>query len=176
MPKSPENWIEIAVVARPHGVKGELRVRTFSEESGLIAPRASLLFRLASGEEKPFVVTAARKAPGEALLVKLRGVEGKDAADLLRSAKILVKRSEFPPLDEGEFYFCDLEGAEVLLEDRPFGTVKSVREYPSVDVLLVLPSEGGKAWEVPLTEAFVSEVDAEGGRVRLLTIEGCVRE
>ncbi len=176
MAKSGSDWIEIADVAKPHGVRGELRVRSFSPDSDLIAAKRVVRVRLKSGEEATHTITTARLAPGDAWLVRLDRVEDRDAADKLRGAIFLVQRSEFAPLEEGEFYFCDLEGAEVLLDERPFGKVKSVKEYPSVNVLLVDPIEGGGAWEVPITDAFVTDLDADKGLVRLHNVDGCVRE
>ncbi len=85
-------------------------------------------------------VDRARRAD-DAILMKLHGVDDRDRADELRGALVCVQRESFPPLDEGEFYVCDVEGARVSMrrgEPRALGTVRELRNYPSVDVLVVV--------------------------------------
>jgi 16S rRNA processing protein RimM len=85
-----------------------------------------------------------------------------------------------PPLEEGEFYVCDMAGARVVVregegEPRAIGKVSELRAYPSVDVLVVEAADGGPPWEVPLVEAFVEKVDTREGLVTLSTVEGIER-
>lgn len=163
-------WIPVAEVARPHGVRGELRLKPYNLGSDLLRQRRQVSLRLPDGSERPASIVAARPVH-KAVLVQLSGIDDRNAAEGLRGAVIAIPRDEFPPLDEGEFYACDLEGARVVLPDgREVGRVRGLRSYPTCDALEV---EGpGQALEVPLLEAYVQEVDVEGGVVRLLTIDG----
>ena len=125
------------------------------------------------GEEREITISTARDA-NKALLIRISGVDDRDAAEALRGAVLCVAREAFPPLEEGEFYACDLEGARAILRSgEEIGRVTGVASYPTCDVLLVERS-GAVAGrlEVPLLPAYVGQVDAKGGTVELLTIEG----
>jgi 16S rRNA processing protein RimM len=161
-------------VARPHGVRGELRLKVFNRDSDVLLGLDEVLVRLPDGEEHEVSVDSARRAD-LAILMKLYSIDDRDRAEDLRDALICVKRSDFPPLDEGEFYVCDALGARVELEGEAIGTLREFRSYPTVDALVIDAKDGGKPWEVPLVAAFVKRVDVTAGVVELVTLEGVER-
>jgi len=115
--------------------------------------------------------------------MKLASIDDRDRAAALRGSLVCVRRGAFPPLGEGEFYVCDVEGARVVLAgeddtgDRAeVGRVVELREYPTVQVLVVDAADGGRRWEVPLVEEIVREMDLAGGTIVLRTLEGVERE
>ena len=164
-------FVPVAEVARPHGVKGELRLRLFNEGSAVLGPRSAVRLRFPDGSERESVLLTAREVP-KALLVTLPDVADRDAAEAMRGAMVCVDRERFPPLDEGEFYACDVEGAEaVLAGGERVGVVRELRSYPTCDVL-VIERDAGSSLEVPLVEAYVSAVEPEARRVVLATVEG----
>jgi 16S rRNA processing protein RimM len=167
-------WVPLAQVARPHGVRGELRLNLFNPTSDTLLQQDEVLVRMPDGEEHEVSVDAARRAD-RAILLKLHSVDDRDRAEALRGATICVRRSELPALEEGEFYTADVEGAEVRLRDgdaeRRVGAVERVDEYPAAMVLVVKLDAGGHV-EVPLTNAFVQSVDTTAGVVVLSTLEG----
>jgi 16S rRNA processing protein RimM len=163
-------WVAVAEVARPHGIRGELRLKAYNPDSDMLLRRGEVLLRMPDGTERPVSIAAAR-AVNKAVLVELRGVDDRNAAEALRGAVVCVDRDEFPELDEGEFYACDVEGARVLLPDgTEVGHVRGLRTYPTCDVLEVSRADG--ILEVPLVDSYVQEVDVAGRVVRLLTVEG----
>ena len=167
-------WVPLAQVARPHGVRGELRLNVFNPSSDTLLKQDEVLVRMPDGEEHEVSVDAARRAD-KAILLKLHSVDDRDRAEELRGAMICVKRSELPALEEGEFYTADVEGAEVRLRDdggeKRVGVVEHALEYPAAMVLVVVLDAGGRV-EVPLTDAFVQSVDPTAGVVVLSTLEG----
>ncbi|AUX44060.1 ribosome maturation factor RimM [Sorangium cellulosum] len=166
-------YVPVAEIARPHGVQGELRLRLYNEGSDLLLTRPAVKLRLPDGAERDAKILGARPVD-KALLVRLAGVDDRDAAEALRGAAVCVPRDTFAPLGEGEFYACDVEGARVLTpEGELLGHVKSLQSYPTCDVLVV-ERKGAGPVEVPLTESFVSSVDVEHQTVQLVTLEGLV--
>ena len=164
---------------RPHGVRGELRLRPYNRDSSLLLELEEVLVRMPNGEESEVSVDSVRPA-NDAILIKLFSVEDRARADELRGAIVCAKRDSFPPLDEGEFYVCDVEGAHVVVEtlegaETELGCVRELVSYPTVDVLLVDAADGGRPWEVPLVESIVRRVDVEGRRVTLTTADGIER-
>jgi 16S rRNA processing protein RimM len=165
-----KRWVAVAEVARPHGIRGELRLKPYNLDSDMLLRRSEVLLRMPDGSERTVSVAAAR-AVNKAVLVELRGVGDRNAAEALRGAVVCADRDEFPDLEEGEFYACDLEGARVVLPDgSEVGRVRTLRTYPTCDVLEVSRAEG--ILEVPLVDSYVQEVDVAGGVVRLITVEG----
>ena len=171
-------WVPLAEVARPHGVRGELRLKLYNQDSDILLDQEEVLVRRKDGPESEIVVDRARRADG-AILMKLHAVDDRNGADALREARICVRRSRFPPLDAGEFYVCDVEGARVVMRQGdalvPLGAVRELRSYPSVEVLVILADDGGKDWEIPLVEAFVESVDMERREVTVASLEGLER-
>lgn len=160
----------LAEVARPHGVRGEVRLKLFNEESDFLLDVDEVLVRLADGDAHEVSVDAARRAD-KTILLKLHSVDDRDRAEELRGAEICVRRADFPPLDEGEFYACDVEGAEVRLQNARIGAVERYVEYPAATALLVRKDDGA-AIEVPLTDAYVEKVDPAARVVLLSSVEG----
>jgi 16S rRNA processing protein RimM len=177
-------WVPLAEVARPHGVKGELRLKLFNKDSNVLLHLDEVLVRFVGAgnggklEEHEVSVDRARRAD-DAILLKLHSVDDRDRADELRSALICVRRKDFPEPEPGEFYTCDILGAKVVLREgegtRELGTVREIQSYPTVDTLCVRASDGGTDWEIPLVEAFVESVDAKAGLVIVATLEGVER-
>ncbi len=174
---APDAWVPLGEVARPHGVRGELRLRPFNRDSDLLLELDEVLVRFPEGDEQEVSVDSVRRA-NDAILLKLHSVDDRDAAAELRGALVCARRGEFPPLEPGEFYVCDVEGARVVLErpDGPeLGRVMDLRSYPTVDVLVVAAADRGRPWEVPLVQGVVESVDLPGGIVVLATFDGLER-
>lgn len=175
----PGDWVPLAEIARPHGVRGEVRLKLFNGDSDILLALDEVLVRLKDGEEHEVSIDGARRAD-QAILLKLHSIDDRDRADEIRGALICAKREAFPALDEGEFYACDVEGA-VVRGPGPdgavveLGRVRELRSYPSVDALVVAAADGGRDWEIPLVAAFVRTVDVANGVVELSTIEGLDR-
>lgn len=177
-PSSPSSrLVAIAEVARPHGVRGELRLKVYNTESNLIARGRKVVLgtnapKKGQGEAPRVAIASVRTIEG-GLLVRIDGVETRDHAEALRGVQLLVDRDELPEPEDGEFYAVDLEGcrAETVGGDV-IGTVKHLTTYPTCDVLVIEKLEGEGTLEVPLTDAFVDEVDVDAHVVRLKTIEG----
>ena len=157
-----ETLILVARVAGAHGVKGDVRISTFTEDPLAIGKYRDL--KTEDGEPA-LTVLSARAAKG-GVVARLKGVESKDQADALRGLKLFVRRADLPAPDEDEFYLTDLVG---LSADTPegvtLGRVKSVQNFGAGDILEIDPAEGGPTWYLPFTREAVPTVDIAGGKV-----------
>jgi 16S rRNA processing protein RimM len=170
-PRPADGWIAVAEVARPHGIQGELRLKVYNPDSDLLVRKPRVRLRMPDGSLRDTAIVSARDA-NKALLVRLSGVDDRDAAEALRGAEICVAREAFPPLEEGEFYACDIEGARAVLPSgEEVGHVAGLQSYPTCDVLLLERKAGGRL-EVPLLAPYVGKVDAAAGVVEILTLDG----
>jgi 16S rRNA processing protein RimM len=163
--------VEVGRVARPHGVRGELRVRLHWPDSESLLYARSVVLRLADGERRHRVERARRA--DRAVLLKLVGLDTLDAVDALRGAEVLVPRAALGPLEAGEFYLCDLIGARVTAPSGDVGRVEEIVTHPSVDAL-VIRTPDGRLVEQPLSEPWVAGVDVVAHLVQLASTDGLI--
>ncbi len=139
--------VEIGAIARPHGVRGELRVHLYNSESTALDVVADVIVG-----DRSFAIASARLVKGGALL-RLEGVADRNAAELLSGKPVSVSRDQLE-LDEKDELLSDFLGCELKLQDgTPWGTIVEVvtgtqdrfvihdgdveRYLPAVDIFLV---------------------------------------
>lgn len=157
-----EALVTLGVIARPHGVRGSVRVHLFNPDSSVLEEVDAVFVRDASGNARRTAVRNARPGP-KALLMDLEGCDTREAAEALRGSAVCVPREALPPAGEGEVYFFDLIGLEVKSAGRAIGKVLDVVEYPSADCLRVQLEHG--VVEIPILPLWIEEVDVESGTV-----------
>ncbi len=164
-----ESYVALAEVARPHGVKGELRLKLYNLDSDVLPRQQRVRLVTADGEARTMRVKSTRAVPG-ALLMRLDGVDDRESADALRGAKFEVPRAVLEDLeDDDEHYVVDLIGSRVVVGEDDIGTVGDVASYPTCDALVVHRG-GRKKLEVPLQGSYVDRI--ADGVVHLVTIDG----
>jgi 16S rRNA processing protein RimM len=150
---------------RAHGLKGEVRLKSYTGEPEAIAWYGPLL---AGGRSA--TITSVRPAPGGApdlLIAKVAGVDTREAAEALNRLELRLPRDRLPqPETEDEFLLADLIGLKVeTAAGETIGTVVAVPNYGGGDLLEIAPAEGGATALLPFTKAFVPEVDRAAKRV-----------
>jgi 16S rRNA processing protein RimM len=160
----PETVV-LGVVGKPHGVHGELWLRPHNEHGRSFEGLRELLL-IKDGVTRPYAVVALKPAQGGAL-VRLAGVDSREAAAALTLAEICARRSALPPLGPGEFYVEDVAGCRVFHESgRELGVVASTFWNGAHDVMIVHGAGDPPAEElIPLVPAFVVTVDAPGRKI-----------
>ncbi|PWJ80119.1 16S rRNA processing protein RimM [Pseudaminobacter salicylatoxidans] len=172
MPK-PENPIQMAVIGAPHGVRGELRVKTFTGDPLALGDYGPLF----SKDGRAFEVIDIRPAK-TVVVVRFKGVNGRDAAEALNGTELFIDRSALPDDgEEDEFYHADLIGLAVKDETgAAVGRVTAVQNFGGGDILEISHA-GRKGVLVPFTEAAVPEIDIKAGFLRIDTVAaGLVEE
>lgn len=163
---SSDPWIYIGRVARPHGVRGGVKLHLENPEGDLLRPGIVLRLELPKAASRELEVTRVYGAGN----VDLADVINRDQAEALRDARVHVRRSDFPPPDEDETYLVDLLGAEVRhVDGRVLGVLESFsdnRAQPLAEVRT--PKEdGARLVLVPFVPGIVSDVDEDAGIVVL---------
>ena len=164
--------LKIGAITRPHGVRGELKVRLFNEESSALWDVAHIVLEGPKGDARRHEVKSVRGS-AKAPILDLEGVHGRDAADALRGYTIWVERGSLEPLEAGEYYLIDMIGCDVLLKGALYAKVVDVRPDPSVDTM-VIQLRSGKRAEVPIVGAWVGGVDVKDRTVELLSEDGVI--
>lgn len=153
--------IELGVVGAPFGVRGWVKLRSFTEPPDRLLEHRSVQLRLGDAW-RPFRIEASGRSGGQ-LTVKLAGVEDRDGAQALCGAQIGVLRSELPQRAPTEFYRVDLIGCEVVnLEGVHLGTVQHFVEIPAHALMVV---RGDREYWVPAVPQHLRRVDLEARRV-----------
>lgn len=170
--------LEVGVVLKPHGLRGEVKVKLHFAESDSLSHAQSVLLQWPDGRQKERRVTTLR-ATGKGVLVGFEGIVDANGAETLRGARLLVKRSDLPPLEPGEYYLADLVGCTVELAaegapPRIVGSVRQVRPDPSIDTL-VIEAPDGSTLEQPIGDAWVGRVDVANRRIELLNEDGLIQ-
>ena len=163
-----ERLVELGVVGRPHGVRGEVRVFLHNSGSDILQTVEQVLIESEEGSPRSFGIASVRDA-GKHQLVGLVGVTSRDAAEQLKGARLLLPRDQLPRLEEGELYVDDLIGLEVMCENRVLGTVRESREQGGIEVLTVAAE--GEEIEIPLVERYVVTVAVDRGRIEVRDVE-----
>jgi 16S rRNA processing protein RimM len=170
---SPDDWVCLGVVGRPHGVKGLVRIRPFTEDPKAIAAYGPLTDRKTG---RKFTVSVANVTK-DMVIARIEGIEDRDAADTLKGTELWADRAALPEIDEEEaFYHHDMIGLRAVGQDgEEIGEVVAIENYGAGD-LLELRTLEGRLVLVPFTRAAVPEVDIEGGRVVIEPAAGLLDE
>ncbi|PWB92556.1 ribosome maturation factor RimM [Methylosinus sporium] len=158
-----KNAVLLGRLGAAHGVRGEIRLQSFTADPSAIATYGPLFD--ASGRRR-FVISALRPVAKDMFVARLEGVADRDAAAALTGVELYLPREALPAPDEDEFYLADLEG---LRAETPtgetLGVVIAVRNFGAGDLLEVRPPDGGESLLLPFTKAVVPIVDVAGGRI-----------
>ena len=157
-----EQRVCIAVISGPHGVRGLVRVRTFTADPQAISAYGPVTDRTG---RQTFAIELLSAAKGH-WLARIGGVDDRTAAEALRGVQLFIGRDQLPPLDgDDEFYHADLIGLAVEdAEGHPIGTVRAVHDFGAGD-LLEVARPGAASVSLPFTRNVVPVVDVSGGRV-----------
>lgn len=161
--------VALGVVARPHGVRGEVHVHLFNPESRLLLECDHVVLRLPDGE---WVADIKRSRPEKAgILMHFAETDSREAAEELRGAEVCIPRAALPPVGDDEFYHHDVIGLRVEDENgKELGRVEQMIRYPAAECFLVRAADGDR--EVPNVDAYIVAMDIEGGRIVMRDIEG----
>lgn len=157
-----ENPVLVGVIGAAQGIRGEVRVKPFTEDPLALGEYGVLH----AADGRRFEVLDQRFAK-TVVVVRFRGVNDRNAAEALKGVELYIDRSSLPDedLEEGEFYYADLEGLEARdAEGRVWGVVSAVLDFGGGD-LLELRADGKKPVVIPFTLAAVPNVDLEAGRI-----------
>ena len=151
----------VARVAGAFGVKGEIRITTFTAD-----PLALRQYkRLLREDGAPGLELAAARAVKGAVIARAKGVDTRDQAEALRGLTLHVRREDLPAPDEDEFYLADLIGLSVeTAAGEVLGKVKAVNDFGAGDLLEIQPPRGA-SWWLPFTREAVPEVRIAEGKV-----------
>jgi len=151
----------IARIGAAHGVRGAVKLWTFTEDPLAVKAYGPLLTKDGA---RSFEVATAREAKGH-LVATLKGIATREDAERLNGLELYVAREKLPATEEDEYYHADLIGlAAVNAASEPIGRVAAIHNFGAGDIIEIAPAHGATML-LPFTNAVVPSVDLAAGRV-----------
>jgi len=162
-PSLAGNKIRVARIGAAHGVRGEVKLWSFTEEPLAVANYGPL--ETADGKRR-FEIETLRPAKDH-LVARLKGIGDRTAAEALRNLDLFVPRERLPPIEETDtFYHADLIGLAAVTEDgAALGTVAAVHNFGAGDLIEIALAAGGEPLLLPFTEAIVPKIDLKAKQI-----------
>lgn len=171
-PPAPiEGYICIGAITQPHGIYGEVRVHLFNPDSNTLFEVEELWLRMPGRKTlEPCQIVEARDHT-KGVLLKLEGCDTRNQAETKRKAELYVAQANLPQLEEGEFYFYQLEGMPVFsTQGEALGEISRVMPGAAQDLLVL--SYKGREVMIPIVDEFVHQIDIENKRIEIHVIPG----
>lgn len=162
---SAARLVVVAQIGAAHGIKGEVRLKSFTQNPADVAAYGPL----SAADGRVFEIEAMRPAAGssspEMFVVRLKGVRDRNAAEKLTRLDLSVPAERLPAAEADEFYHADLIGLVAFTpEGTEVGTVIAVQNYGAGDLIEIAPPRGQTVL-VPFTQSAVPEIDLTGRRL-----------
>jgi 16S rRNA processing protein RimM len=152
-------------IGAAQGLKGEVRLRSFTETPAAIADYGPLQDEAGS---KVIEIESLRQG-SKGLIARIKGVTTREAAEALTGTRLYVPRDRLPEAGNEEYYHSDLIGlAAYDPYEKRIGTVVAMHNFGASDIIEVKLDAGGETVLLPFTDAIVPEVDTEEGRLTLI--------
>lgn len=110
-----EKYLEIGQIVNTFGIKGMIKVKSFSENINRFDRLETVILKNSNGL-KEYSIEEVKYHKGM-VLIKLKGIETVEQAELLRESYLLVDREKEEPLEEGTYYIVDLLGLDVYTDE-----------------------------------------------------------
>jgi 16S rRNA processing protein RimM len=153
--------ILLGVVAAAHGIKGEVKVKTFTQSPEGLGAYGPVIVE----DGRQLEITALRQSKPDEAIVRFAGIADRNTAERLKGQRLYVPRAALPPTQAGEFYQADLIGLKA--EDRSgnlLGAVRGVHNFGAGEIIEIEFSNGSTEF-IAFSDANVPAVDIAKGRI-----------
>jgi 16S rRNA processing protein RimM len=146
----------VARIGAPHGVRGEVKLWSFTEEPLAVANYGPL--ETEDGKRR-FEIETLRPARDH-LVARLKGIADRDAAQKLTNTELYVARDRLPAIEEADtFYRADLVGLDAVTTDgTQIGTVHALHNFGAGDIIEIMPLGSGEPLMLPFNETTVPTI------------------
>lgn len=152
-------------IGRPQGLKGEVRVRSYTQDPGDIASYGALEDEAGARA----IEFESLRSDAKGVIARIEGITTREGAEALTGTKLYVPRTRLPEREAEEWYHSDLIGLGAVDRDgASIGTVVAIYNFGAGDLLEIRPASGGTDMVLPFNRETVPEVDVEGGWLRIV--------
>ena len=169
---SPMELIEIGRVVRSHGLEGRVKVLSYLESTEVLYDLSELFVGSSVPEAVLFPLVAVQ-AGRDSFILQLRGIDDRDAAERLRGLSVWMPSEEMRKLPEGEYYWREIIGLQVLTEgDEVLGRIEAVFPTGGNDVYVC--RGGGREILLPAIGEVIRKIDTDRGIMVVRLLKGLV--
>jgi 16S rRNA processing protein RimM len=157
------NRICVARIGAAHGVRGEVKLWSFTEDPAAVACYGPLETQDGT---RCFEIEALRAAKDH-FVARIAGVNDRDAAEKLRNIELYIPRARLPKIEEADtFYHADLVGLDAVTADGArVGTVHALHNFGAGDIIEIAPAGGGDPLMLPFNETTVPKIDVAARQI-----------
>ena len=157
------NRICVARIGAAHGVRGEVKLWSFTEDPAAVAHYGPLETQDGT---RCFEIEALRAAKDH-FVARIAGVNDRDAAEKLRNIELYIPRARLPKIEEADtFYHADLVGLDAVTPDGArVGTVHALHNFGAGDIIEIAPAGGGDPLMLPFNETTVPKIDVAARQI-----------
>ncbi|MBN1895029.1 16S rRNA processing protein RimM [bacterium] len=167
-------FVEIGRVARAQGIKGEIRIDSWTDWPERFLAGGRIFFQNQEGEGTWHEVVRMR-FQGRTVILKLEGIDDRGQAERLRGAVLKIRNSDRPPLEKGRYYIGDVVGLTVKTEGgRVIGKINEVLKMPAQDLYVVRGAS--REILIPAVRQMIKKIDVEAGIMVVDPVEGLVED
>lgn len=157
-------------IVNTHGIKGEVKVMPTTEDPKRFKKLKSIFVERKTMETYEIESVRFHK---DFVLLKFKGIDDMDAAELLKGSTLKIDRKDSLPLKKDEYYISDLFGLQVYTEEERFlGELVDIIETGSNDVYVVRKQDREKDLLLPAIKQVIKSVDIEGQKMTVHLLEG----
>ncbi|MBR4111070.1 MAG: 16S rRNA processing protein RimM [Clostridia bacterium] len=158
-------YFEIGLISNTHGLKGELKVRPYTENAKRFEEIKKVLIKKDDKNFDEYEVQSVRYQK-DIVLLKLKEIEDIDQAERLKGQNLIIPREDAKELEQNEFFIADLIGCDVYVKDEQIGKLIDVFTAGASDVYVV-KREGKKELLLPALESVVKNIDLENKKIEV---------
>lgn len=159
---SADHWILSGKIVGVHGIKGAVKIKSFTENPKDITQWGEL-----KASDGTFLTPHFLHMNKECVIATIDDITDRDQAALLKNVDLFLDRRKLEAPQADEFYIVDLIGLDVMVDGAAVGTVKTVDNFGAGDLLYVQLLDSSAPVEVPFRKEFVPVVDAAAGHIVL---------
>ncbi|MEI8165704.1 MAG: ribosome maturation factor RimM [Chloroflexales bacterium] len=167
-----DEFLLIGLIVAPFGVKGELKLKAFTDRPEHIARKVRTLYLQQGNERSEYTLARLHEHKPGLLILTLKEIKDREAGDALRGAEVYIREAEAAPLAADEYFLHQLIGLNaVTVAGQPIGKVRQVLETGAGEILVIARPDQPDAL-VPMVRDFIAKLDIPGGQVVISPIEG----
>ena len=166
----PEKFIPIGKIIKPHGIRGELKLFLYNNESSILSKDINIWIDF-NNKLRLYKLDSIKGLNKK--IIKIRAIDDRDTADLFSAKKIFILRKDFPELDKENFYLNDIIKFKVFSEKNNVGIVTDVLSLPGGNVLVV--NCDGKEVLIPMVDEYVLLFDFDREIVFMKNIQEFIK-
>ena len=160
-------------IVNTFGIKGMVKVKPFTENTKKRFDNLKKVYIKNKNEKKEYEIEEV-KYHKEMVLIKFKGIDKVEQAEMLRNSYLTVSRDSVEKLEEGRYYIVDLLGLEVYTDEQILlGTLEDIFNTGSNDIYVVKDKQG-KQILLPSIQDVVKKIDIENKKIIVHLLPGLI--